>query len=54
MSGSKEVIKIKIISLIAEKRVEQELSVRKLTIEEQEKLYIDTFNYYQEILKNVD
>lgn len=52
MSESKHVIKIKIINWIAEKQVERVMKVQSLTEEEKEKLYLDTFNELQEILKD--
>ena len=54
MFGSNEVIKIKIITVLAEKRVERELKTRRLTDTEQEALYLETFNNLQEILREID
>lgn len=49
-----ETIKIKIINLIAENKVEYELKTRKLSDKEQQKLYSDTFNYYKTLLNTID
>lgn len=54
MLESKDVIKIRVINWIAEKKVERTLLTKKLSSTEQEKLYLDTFNQYKQILKDFD
>jgi len=52
MSAS-ETLKIKIVSVFAEKKVKSVMKVRKLTTREQEKLYLKTFNELNLVIQDI-